>query len=246
MPNSRTPRIIGRIVRAMAVLLVFSVCGVLLWRVFSSGDPDSMKVLTVNEHTYAAYEEHGDSLLLQYQNQDTITRGESNAGYFSVTQYVFIPQANQVQLVFRYNNSTIKNLARDYQLSEVPSKDETLFDVTLVTSKDLTPNNREDNYTDDGTTPENLELKRYYPTEICTTRDTTSLYTYYRYVFDGISVEDDIVGVFADVYYVEDIDYEKNAYGTLCLYDDESKWIEQKLSGKDIEALKAYGEKQNG
>lgn len=240
MPNSRIPRIIGRIVKAMAVLLVFSVCGVLLWRVFSSGDPATMSVLTVNEHTYAAYEEHGEELILQYQNQDTITRGEKNAGYFSVTQYVFIPQANQVQLVFRYNNSTIKNLARDYGLSEIPSKDETLFDVTIVTTKDLTPDNREDNYSEDGSTPDTLELKRYYPTAVCTTRDTTSLYTYYRYVFDGISVEDDIVGVFADVYYVEDIDYHENAYGTLCLYDDETKWIEQKLSGKDIEALKAY------
>ena len=46
--------------------------------------------------------------------------------------------------------------------------------------------------------------------------------------------------MFADVYYVGDKNYDKPAYGTLCLYDDESKWIEQKLSEKDIEALKAY------
>ena len=230
----------------MSALLVFSVCGVLLWRIFSSGDPDSMNVLSVNKYTYEAYEEHGDELLMQYQYQTTITMGEKNAGYFSVTQYVFIPEANQVQLVFRYNNSTITHLAQDYKLEKTPAKDEYLFDVTLVTSKDLTPDNRADNYTEDGTTPETLEMTRYYPTEVCTVRDTTALYTYYRYVFDGITIEDDTVGVFADVYYVGDLHYEKPAYGTLCLYDDESKWIEQKLSDRDIEALLAYGKEQNG
>ena len=113
----------------------------------------------------------------------------------------------------------------------------TLFDVTLVTSKDLTPNNREDNYTDDGTTPECLELKRYYPTAVCTTRDTTSLYTYYRFVFDNVTVDELTVGVFADVYYNADIDYNARAYGTLCLYWNEDVWIAYPLSANDKAAL---------
>ena len=117
----RTARIIGTVIKVTAVLLIFSVCGVLIWRMCSSGDPESMSVLTPNKTLCEAYRENGEELTLRYQYQSTITQGESNAGYFSVTQYVFIPEANQVQLVFRYNNSTIQYLARDYGLSEIPS-----------------------------------------------------------------------------------------------------------------------------
>ncbi|MBE6588627.1 MAG: hypothetical protein E7643_00485 [Ruminococcaceae bacterium] len=240
MPNSRTPRIIGRIIKLTAVLLVFSVCGVLIWRMVTSRDPDSIGVLIPNDALCEVYEREGDALLMRYQNQTTITRAEHNSGYFSVTQYVFIPQANQIQLVFRYNNSTLGHLAADYGLPETPDKAGTYFDVTVTTAVDLTPDVREDNYTDDGTTPDCLEIKRYYPTAELTRRETTSLYTYYRYVFEDVPMEAHTVGVFADIYYLEDLDYREQSYGTLCLFDDEAKWIEQKLSAADVEALDGY------
>ena len=231
----RTARIIGFTVKALAVLLIFSVCGVIIWRMCSSGDPDSVSVLTPNPALCRAYEENGEDLTLQYQYQTTITLGDNNSGYFSVTQYVFIPEANQVQLVFRYNNSTIQYLAQDYGLSEIPSKDAHLFDVTLVRTVDLTPDNREDNIK-----PETLSVTRYYPSEAYTVRDTSVLYTYYRYVFENVTLEEFTAGVFADIYYVEDVDYEKPPYGTLCLYDDLSKWVEQKLTDADRRALEGY------
>ena len=240
MPNSRTPRIIGRIVKLCAVLLIFSVCGILIWRMVSSRDPEEISTLIPNETLGAAYREEGTDLLLQYQYQTTITRAEYNSGYFSVTQYVFIPSANQIQLVFRYNNSTLLHLKEDYSLSGTPSKDGTYFDVTVTTSIDKTPDIREDNYTEDGTTPECLEIKRYYPTAALTKRTTTGLYTYYRYVFENVPMEKHTVGVFADFYYLGDLDYGKKPYGTLCLYDDEAKWVEQPLSKNDIAALDAY------
>lgn len=231
MSTARNMRIFGKVVKASFTLLIFVVCFILLWRVFSSGDPKAVDVLMANEHTRAAYEAYGEDMILQYQGQHSITLGEKNRGYFSVTQYVFIPQANQVQIVFRYNNSTIKSLAADYALPEVPSKEETLFDVTLVRTDDLfSPENREDNL--DSST---LEVTRYYPSDYI--RETTSLYTYYRYVFDGVTLEDHTVGVFADVYYVGDIDYEKEPYGTLCLYDDLSPWMSYSLTKDDIAVL---------
>jgi len=235
MSGRRTARIIGTVVKLTAVLLIFSVCGVLIWRMCSSGDPESMNTLTPNEALCAAYEDNGGELTLRYQYQSTITRGENNAGYFSVTQYVFIPEAKQVQLVFRYNNSTLQYLARDYGLSEIPSKDGTYFDVTLVRTTDLTPENREDNIN-----PATLEKTRYTPSAVYTTRDTSPLYTYYRYVFEGVELEELTLGVFADIYYVEDIDYEKEAYGRLCLYDDRSKWINRALSDADRAALESF------
>ena len=145
MPNGHNMRVFWRVVKWSISLLLVVICGILIWRLCSSGDPEEVKYLMGNDALYEAYDKHGKDLVLQYQNQDTITRAEYNAGYFSITQYVFIPEAKQVQLVFRYNNSTIKNLASDYGLAEIPEKGEDLFDVTLVSVVDLTPDNPKDN-----------------------------------------------------------------------------------------------------
>ncbi len=231
MSNNHTARIVWRVLKTSFALLIFFVCFVLVLRMCTSGDPESMSRLSINQQLKDAYAQHGDDLLLQYQNQTSITLGANNRGYFSVTQYVFIPEAKQVQLVFRYNNSTIQHLKEDYQLSELPSKEAHLFDVTLVVTTDLTPDNREDNIE-----PSTLKSERYQPTQ--SQRDTTALYTYYRYTFDNVLVEDLTVGVFADIYYVGDLNYEEPAYGTLCLYDDMSDWMTKKLTQAEIEALR--------
>ena len=230
MTNNHNMRLFGRVVKWSISLLLCLICGILIWRMCSSGDPEQVKYLMKNDALCHAYEKHGDDLVLQYQMQDTITTAEYNRGYFSVTQYVFIPEAKQVQLVFRYNNSTIKNLARDYKLAEIPDKSEDLFDVTLLTTKDLTPDNRDDN-----TNNEALQMERYYPS--ASTRTETSLYTYYRFVFDNIEVTPDTLWVFADIYYEGDLDYSKRPYGTLCLYDDESPWVDYKLSRNEQKML---------
>lgn len=230
MTHGHNMRVFWRVVKWSISLLLVLICGILIWRMCSSGDPEQVKYLMGNEALYEAYEKHGDDLVLQYQNQDTITLAPHNRGYFSVTQYVFIPEAKQVQLVFRYNNSTIKHLAEDKGLAAVPDKSEELFDVTLVTTTDLTPDNREDNANTDA-----LEMKRYTPS--AATRAETSLYTYYRFVFDNIEITPEMLFVFADVYYEGDLNYEEPAYGTLCLYDDESPWVTYKLSRTERKML---------
>ena len=230
MTHGHNMRVFWRVVKWSISLLLVLICGILIWRMCSSGDPEQVKYLMGNEALYEAYEKHGDDLVLQYQNQDTITLAPHNRGYFSVTQYVFIPEAKQVQLVFRYNNSTIKHLAEDKGLAAVPDKSEELFDVTLVTTTDLTPDNREDNANTDV-----LEMKRYTPS--AATRAETSLYTYYRFVFDNIEITPEMLFVFADVYYEGDLNYEEPAYGTLCLYDDESPWVTYKLSRTERKML---------
>ena len=138
MTNNHNMRLFGRVVKWSISLLLCLICGILVWRMCSSGDPEQVKYLMKNDVLCDAYEKHGDDLVLQYQMQDTITTAEYNRGYFSITQYVFIPEAKQVQLLFRYNNSTIKNLAKDYGLAAIPDKSEELFDLTLVTTIDLT------------------------------------------------------------------------------------------------------------
>lgn len=232
MRGYKSARIAGAIFRLLLTLLIFAVVGIVIWRVFfSTSIPKEVRYLQPNDVLSAAYAETDGNLTFRRQEQATITRGEKNNGYFSVVDCVFIPEAQQVQLVFRYNNSTIRHLAADYSLDRIPDKSETLFEVTLLRTTDLTPDNKSDNGD-----PATLAKDRILPTSC--TRAETSLYTYYRFVFDGVTVADDTDGVFADIYYLGDVDYTKNAYGTLCLCASGDKWLDYTLSSGDRQALK--------
>lgn len=236
MPNGRTHRIVGRVIKMLCTLLIFSICAILIFRICSSGDPDTVDVLIANEALAKAYEQHGDKLILQYQNQDTITQEKHNSGYFSVTQYVFIPQADQVQLVFRYNKSTLEKVATDKGLAQVPSKDAHLFDVSLVVITDLTPDDVKDN--EKG---ENLQSTRILFSNYVKDSTSKSLYTYYRYVFDDVTLPSNTIAVYAEIYYIDEADdYAGEAYGRLCLYDTDHKWFEDKLSRADKKAIEAW------
>ena len=229
-------RILGWILRTLGTLVVFGVVAVIVWRLASSGDPAAVKSLIPNEPLAAAYAQYGDDLILRRQNQISITRAERNAGYFSVTRCVFIPQANQVQLVFRYNNSTLRHLKEDYDLDAIPPKSGVYFDVSLVKTTDLTPETKDDNLD-----PATLRAERILPS--CEPkRAETGLYTYFRYTFDGVTVDDLTDGIYADIFYLDDLDYSREAYGTLCLYAYDSEWIPVKLTAADKKALGTYRE----
>ena len=232
MPYFRSQRIARRIVKASLALFVVFINAIIIWRVFISANiPKSIDALTPNEQLSAAYDNLGDGLEFLYQDQLSLTYGKDSKGYFGVPDFVFIPQADQVQIVFRYNNSTLRHLAEDFGLAEVPDKESELFDVTLLKVVDLTPENA-----DDSDSPDAVLKTRFAPTSV--QRDTTLLYTYYRFVFDGIHIEEnEVAGVFLDVYYNEALDYKAPAYGTLRLYDHLSKWLPYELSTADKKAL---------
>ncbi len=226
-------RILSKALKIICILVIASVNIFLIWRMLSSETPKELKTLEVNEQLAAAYERYGNEIELFYQEQNSITRTEENYGYFSVVHSVFIPQANQLQIIVRYNNSTLRALAEDYGLSAVPNRSDELYDITILETNDATPEIREDN-----TNIDNLILQRYFPSKV--EKFERNLYNYRKLVFDNITVDELTVGVFVDFYYVGDIDYEKTAYGTLCLYDDESVNLKYKLTANDKTALERY------
>ena len=233
MASYRAPRIIGWITRVLFSLFIFSICGILIWRVFISAKiPKSIDTLAPNAKLTEAYEATDGNLTLRYQELSTISRSTDRYGYFSVPSYVFIQEAEQVQVVFRYNNSTILHLQEDYNLEKTPEKSSHLFDVSLVIATDLTPNDHTDDL-DQST----LATKRIIPS--CEPiREETALYTFYRYVFDGVSIEDITNSIYLDVYYVEDIQYDSKPYDTLLLYAWDEKWVPYSPSRADRVAMK--------
>ncbi len=252
MAKSTKSRIIGWAIRLLVGAMILSVVGVLLWRIFSSGDPASMTTLQPNDKLYAAYQKEGEQLQVLHQQHDIIIREGPSKGYFAVTQSEFIPAADQLQITFRYNNSTLKYVAEDYGKEKPLERGRDWFDVTITVAYDLTPDNTADNDIND---PESVRFERYQPT--ASVKDTKNLYNYERLTFDGIDIFDsfdaegnpvmraDVLAVYVDIYFNEDIDYEQEPLGTLLiyLYGTERRVLCDVLDSKDVAALEAYGQK---
>lgn len=241
---SRTFKFTGRLIKFLFSLLIIFICVFMVWRVFGSGDPKSMKTLSVNDALYDAYTEAGGDLQVFKQGHLSVTTAKDSKGYFSITKTAIIPEANQIQIVLRYNNGTIRHLEEDFGLSETPDRSDDLFDVSLFFSVDLTPDNVEDNaiVSDAGT-----RTFRCASTQV--ESDEKGLYNYRKFVFDLDSCGEDLsqliengtlLAVYADVYYAEEMDLEEKAYGTLFLYDYKANNIELELTKEDIKNIEAW------
>ena len=232
-----TWRIIGYIFKAICALLIAAVVGLLIWRIVDSRtDPQVVKTIMVNDKLQKAYEENDGKLTTYYQEQSKFTQAEDNYGYFAITRSCFIDEAEQLQILLRYNNSTLEYLKEDYKLSAIPERDAQVFDVTVLVAYDLTPNDTSDNF---GNDEGSVRFERFYTTATLSHKKT--LYNYRKFVFDGIKIDDSVLAVYVDIYYKGDVDYDSEPYGTLLVYDYTAANVEYKLTSADVEAIEAYG-----
>jgi len=231
-------RIAGFVFKAICILLIALVVVLLLWRIIdSNNDTRKMNTIIPNERLVNAYQEKNGELDIFTQEHTIFTRGDKNYGYFAITQSAIISDIDQIQLVFRYNNSTLKHTATDYKLEEVPSRDDEVYDVTLIIMYDLTPQNADDN---DGKTPGTVKYERVFSS--LSLSDQKTLYNYRKFVFDGIVIDDSVIAVYADFYYVGDIDYDEKPYGSLLVYHNTAEKIKCKLSSDDVSAIESFSE----
>ena len=128
-------RIMKIVVKAVCLTIIFGTIVFFLWRAFiSTIIPDEVDGLAPNAPLQAAWldaKERGETLQYFTQMQDETTTAEHNYSYFTAREVAFIEDANQIQLLFRYNNSTIRHLVQDYKLPEMPDRTAELYDVTL-------------------------------------------------------------------------------------------------------------------
>lgn len=273
-------RVAGLILKGAGLLLALSIVGFFTWRTIDRNIvPSAVKTITPNEILSEAYEENGGKLTMFYQDQTDYSREEKNYGYFANAGSVFIDEAEQLQFILRYNNSTLKYTSEDYSYYTVTDKegnsetfkkrddalaaakkiyssepekhvkyyaptlerDDNVFDVTVSIMYDLTPENKDDN---DGKIKDAVEYVRFFPTGDAISYKKT-LYNYRKFIFDGIKVDESVLAVMIDIYYVGDIDYESEPMATLLLYFDEDKGsnIEYKLSSADKKAIESYEKK---
>ena len=234
---TRNANRISRVIKIICYTVIYAVMIALAFRMCSDGTPTKIETITVNDKIAELYEK--GELNISYQKFDEYTTEDENYGYFGIMQAIVIPDAAEMQIIFRYNNSTLEKLPEDFPelCGEVPSRDGTYYDVTLVKVIDLTPEDATDNDKE-----ENLRRERYFPTESATSHTKTSLHNYFRYVFDEINL-DDALCVYVDIYYNEAIDYDDDAYGSVRVFSSEANTRVYPLTSADKRALKKYAEK---
>lgn len=228
MATKPTPLyIISRILKLLGLLLLTSIFGLLFWRVcISTIIPREIKRLQVNDSLVAAYKAHGDKLEMFRQSVPDISREEHNYGYFSVVDYAIIPEASQVQVIFRYNHSTIEKLAEDFEFSGLPGRDTELFELSLV--KTTAPPENSEGGADKAAQNE----QRCLASKVVSS--TTLLYNYRRVVFEGVSIGD-AAELSLEIHYLGRVDYVE-------LYNRRDENTEVKLSGADKRALSTAAE----
>ena len=224
--SSYTLWMLGHALRFLFVLLLLGVIGLLLWRVsFSQNPPDGFDQISSNETLRAALTEHGKITVLTQEDQVKYTEGEDNYAYFNLEYCYFFKEADQVQLLLFYNNSTLEHLAEDRGLAEIPARGTEVFELVLSQYVDVTPADYVKANENDILT----ETKSFAPTKCEIT--TNSLYTFIRYTFDGVDLDEDTVVIYLDMC------YEGKSYGTLRLFHRESETTERLLSGKEQDIL---------
>ena len=208
-------------VRFLFVLLLIGMITVLLWRVvFSQDPPDGFDQISGNDVLREALHANGKITVLT-QDQVKYTEGADNYAYFNLDYCYFFKEADQVQLLLFYNNSTLEHLAEDRGLAAVPARGEEIFSLKMTQYLDVTPE-------DHAKAGENdiLTEERVLAPSRCEIT-TNSLYTFLRYTFDGVDLDADTVVIYLDMC------YEGESYGTLRLYHRESESRERLLSGKE-------------
>ena len=228
-------RVAGFVLKGLLALLIVSIIGILAFRIIDSKIvPSKVKTLTPNEKLCQVYDEYDGDLTIYYQDQGKYTREEKNYGYFANEGAVFIEEAQQLQVTISYNNSTLEHTKNDYRLPETPSRDDQVYSISLRIMYDLTPENKDDN---DGKTESAVRYDRIMPTGDIISHKKT-FYNYRKAIFDNVVIDDTVIAVILDIHYVNAINYNKDAYGSLLLYHFEEENLEYKLTLADKNALK--------
>ncbi len=225
--SSYTLWILGHVLRGLFVLLIVFVCALLIWRVaFSQKPPKELRLIAPNAVLCDAFaKEDGKLTVLEQPSQVSYTEAEDNQAYFRYDWCVFIEQADQVQLLFFYNNSTLEKIAEEHGLEEELPAGSEVFDVLLTQYIDVTPEGHEGDIV-----TEKVELT---PSDCDLGSNRNGMYTFLRYTFDGVDLSDTVV-IYLDVFYEE----VEESLGTLRLYHNENKSEVRALNRKEEKVLK--------
>lgn len=186
--KSRFP--LGKILKY--IFFAFLVCFVIALSIrlyTSSYYPSDMKKIyfndTLTEHYFSTdnFEAYTQELGYHYDDPDY----EDN--YFFADHLIYIPEAKQLQVTLRYNDSALPKLATKYGLEQIPEASPDLFLFTLSTLCEEIDENGE----------KKTVTRRYDCSYLYT--DEKFMYNYIKLVFDGVEFDEETAWLRVDTYF---------------------------------------------
>ena len=189
-------KILGRILKYTALTIIFAIIAFLLVRIMMAEHyPAKMKALYPTESLKAAYLSNPD---LEIRRQElAISYDNADFALFMGAHQYYAPEAGELQIALRYNESTLAEVMKDFSLSTEPLPSPDLFDFTL--------------YDDNG---------NRYPLSLMLT-DSWAMYHYYKLCFTGVDFSENTHWIRVDIYYKDAVDYEKEPYACILVYNKE-------------------------
>lgn len=188
---------VKRTLKFACLAVIFGIIGFLLVRIIvAEYYPSVMKSLYPTEALRQAWEEDP---ALQVRRQDLrISYDNAKFAHFMAAYQYYSPEAKELQIALRYNNSTLREMERDFSLpADSLTADPALFDITLV-----------DEYGN-----------RARGT--CVAAEGHFMYQYMKVVFSDVSFSAEPGWLRVEIYYHDAVDYEKEAYAMIPLYEKE-------------------------
>ena len=196
--------------KTVILAISFFIYAFFIFRLCSTQDaPESVSSIVWNETTRAAYAADPDGFQILTQEPSTFI---TDNGRFWISDVVYLPQAKQLQLTIKYNDSTLKYLkealekqqadalaaetgdaGEDQVLPEIVLPDEP-FDYSILDNSG----------------------NRYH--DYSSIADRKQNYNYRRLVFENIEIPEH-AAFYVDMYYVESIDYSAIPYGSLMAWN---------------------------
>lgn len=191
----------GKIFKTIIVVGVFIVCAMFILRIaLADYYPARAKAILDNEALESAYSENGGLPPRAYLQEPVTPYDNKEKAHFFFNFFVYIPDADQVQLTLRYNNSTLEDLKKDMELDAIPEGDTDELRFYLRDASGQVYPCIEENYSE------------------------FLIYNYRRLVFDGVTLalNDTEIGsagyFYLDVYY-GDADVENDVpYGSMLVF----------------------------
>jgi len=174
----------GKIFKTIIVVGIFLFCAMFILRIgLADYYPAEAKAILDNEALKAAYSENGGKAPEAFLQEPVTPYDNKERAHFFFNYFVYIPDAKQVQLTLRYNNSTLEDIKNDMKLDAIPAAD---TDELRFYLRDASG--------------------EVYP---CTSQKHSEflIYNYKRLVFDGIDLALNDTEIGGDGYFYLDVYY---------------------------------------
>lgn len=214
------------ILKSGMTFIVVAVLAILFFRMFSMRDPkiikeyiwdnsaiteynklankEDFKIYKYSLGSYRYYDESQSKEVMG--NVPEFNQDRANSKYhgtFRASNIFYTENTKKLQIALRYNNVAEKNLIEDYSLARLPDGESFVFTLT-----DKSGN----------------VYKEY-----SFTKAEKSVYNYRMLVFEDIdlSAAEELT---LNIYFINDVDFTKNAYISMVIYDGRQKPVSVKLS----------------